>query len=169
MKLIIQIPCYNEAGTLAIALAELPREIPGIDKVEFLIIDDGSPDGTADVVKSLQKAWTDTLFLIQRPGKMGLGTAYVTGFRWALDHGYDYKTRYAHLNKILVRNGQEVVRGEEIAEVGNTGKSTGPHLHYEVLYKGKHENPINYYFFDLSPEDYDRMIQLAENQGRVMD
>ena len=86
-----------------------------------------------------------------------------------IDHGYDYKTRYAHLSKILVRKGQEVVRGEEIAEVGNTGKSTGPHLHYEVLYKGKAQNPINYYFFDLSPEDYDRMTQLAENQGRVMD
>ena len=83
-----------------------------------------------------------------------------------IDHGYDYKTRYAHLSKILVRKGQEVIRGEEI---GNTGKSTGPHLHYEVLYKGKAQNPINYYFFDLSPEDYDRMTQLAENQGRVMD
>ena len=86
-----------------------------------------------------------------------------------IDHGYDYKTRYAHLSKILVRKGQEVIRGEEIAEVGNTRKSTGPHLHYEVLYKGKAQNPINYYFFDLSPEDYDRMTQLAENQGRVMD
>ena len=86
-----------------------------------------------------------------------------------IDHGYDYKTRYGHLSKILVRKGQEVIRGEEIAEVGNTGKSTGPHLHYEVLYKGKAQNPINYYFFDLSPEDYDRMTQLAENQGRVMD
>ena len=86
-----------------------------------------------------------------------------------IDHGYDYKTRYAHLSKILVRKGQEVIRGEEIAEVGITGKSTGPHLHYEVLYKGKAQNPINYYFFDLSPEDYDRMTQLAENQGRVMD
>lgn len=86
-----------------------------------------------------------------------------------LDHGYGYITRYAHLSKILVAKGQQVVRGENIGKVGNTGKSTGPHLHYEVIYKGQVQNPVNYYFMDLSPEEYDRMIQLAENQGRVMD
>ncbi len=101
--------------------------------------------------------------VIEAKWKQGYGNTVV------IDHGYGYVTRYAHLHKSLVRQGQEVVRGEEIAQVGNTGKSTGPHLHYEVLYKGRHQNPINYYFFDLSPEDYDRMIQLAENQGRVMD
>ncbi len=86
-----------------------------------------------------------------------------------LDHGYGYITRYAHLHKIAVKRGQKVIRGENIGQVGNTGKSTGPHLHYEVIYKGKIQNPINYYFMDLTPEEYDRMIQLAENQGRVMD
>lgn len=86
-----------------------------------------------------------------------------------VDHGHGYVTRYAHLSKILTQKGKNVVRGEEIAKVGNTGKSTGPHLHYEVIYKGNHVNPINYYFMDLSPEEYDRMIQLAENNGQVMD
>ncbi len=86
-----------------------------------------------------------------------------------LDHGYGYITRYAHLSKILVSKGQQVVRGENIGKVGNTGKSTGPHLHYEVIYKGQVQNPVNYYFMDLTPEEYDRMIQIAENQGRVMD
>lgn len=86
-----------------------------------------------------------------------------------LDHGYNYKTRYAHLSQILVRPGQEVKRGEMIGKVGSTGKSTGSHLHYEVLFKGEPQNPVNYYFMDLTPEEYADMIQLAENSGHVMD
>ncbi len=86
-----------------------------------------------------------------------------------IDHGYNYTTRYAHLSKIAVKAGQKVVRGDKIGEVGNTGKSTGPHLHYEVRYKGLPQNPINYYFFDITPEQYNELIKLAENAGHVMD
>lgn len=86
-----------------------------------------------------------------------------------IDHGFGYLTRYAHLHKIEVRVGQKVVRGQTIGRVGSTGKSTGPHLHYEVHVKGKVVNPINYYFIDLSADDYDRMIQLAANHGKVFD
>lgn len=86
-----------------------------------------------------------------------------------IEHGYNYVTRYAHLSKILVPEGKTVKRGELIGLVGSTGKSTGPHLHYEVLFKEKPQNPINFFFFDISPEEYAEMIEAAENAGHVMD
>lgn len=86
-----------------------------------------------------------------------------------INHGYNYLSRYAHLSKICVKNGQRVSRGEKIGEVGSTGKSTGPHLHYEVRFKGEPQNPINYYCFDLTPEQYEALIEMAENAGHVMD
>ena len=86
-----------------------------------------------------------------------------------IDHGFNYKTRYAHCSKRKVRVGQKVQRGDVIALVGNTGKSTGPHLHYEVHYLDKPIDPRNYYFYDLSPEDYDRMVQLSSNMGNMLD
>lgn len=84
-------------------------------------------------------------------------------------HGYNYLTRYAHLSEILVKEGDKVSRGEMIGKVGSTGKSTGPHLHYEVRFKDEPQNPVNYYFMDLTPEQYAEMIQMAEDAGHVMD
>ncbi len=86
-----------------------------------------------------------------------------------IDHGYGYKTRYAHMSKMTVRRGERVVRGQVIGHVGNTGKSTGPHLHYEVIVKGRTVNPVNYYYMDLTPEEYDEMIKTAETRGNMMD
>lgn len=99
--------------------------------------------------------------------EMGWQTGY--GNTIVIDHGFGYVTRYAHLQAFRTQRGKKVVRGEVIGEVGNTGKSTGPHLHYEVHVKGQVVNPVNYYFMDLSAEDYDRMIQLAANHGKVLD
>jgi len=86
-----------------------------------------------------------------------------------INHGYNYVTRYAHLSKFRTKPGTKVKRGDLIGEVGNTGKSTGNHLHYEVRYKGAPQNPINYYFMDITPEEYDELLRLAENAGHVMD
>ncbi len=86
-----------------------------------------------------------------------------------VDHGFGYVTLYAHMHKIGVRKGQKLTRGDIIGEVGNTGKSTGPHLHYEVRFHGKPVDPRNYYFLDLSPEQYDEMIQLSQNAGQMFD
>lgn len=86
-----------------------------------------------------------------------------------INHGYDYVTRYAHLSKIFVHAGQEIKRGDLIGLVGSTGKSTGPHLHYEVHYKGQPQNPVNYYFQDLTPEQYAEMVAAADKASHVMD
>lgn len=86
-----------------------------------------------------------------------------------IDHGFNYTTRYAHLSEVLVKPGQTVKRGDLIGKVGNTGKSTGPHLHYEVRLKGVPQNPVNYYFQDLTPEEYAAMVEASENAGHVMD
>ena len=76
-----------------------------------------------------------------------------------IDHGFGYKTRYAHLKSIGVVEGMKVKRGECIGESGNSGRSSGPHLHYEVIYKGKHVNPANYYDLTITPEEYSTMVQ----------
>ena len=85
-KLVI-IPTYNEIENIS-KIIQAVFDIEG--DYHILVIDDGSPDGTAGVVKSLQQVYLDRLFLVERSGKLGLGTAYVTGFRWALERDYDY-------------------------------------------------------------------------------
>lgn len=78
-----------------------------------------------------------------------------------IDHGFGYVTRYAHMSSTKMRKGQKVKRGQEIGKVGSTGLSVSPHLHYEVIYNGKHVNPINYFFNDLSPQEYKEIIEVA--------
>ncbi len=78
-----------------------------------------------------------------------------------IDHGYGYKTLYAHMNEVIVRRGQRVKRGEIIGYVGNTGVSTGPHLHYEVWKNDNPVNPVHFFYNDLSPEEYEKVIKIA--------
>ncbi len=85
-----------------------------------------------------------------------------------IDHGYGYVTRYAHLSKMEVRTGQEVVRGEIIGRVGNTGSSTAPHLHYEVHRNGRTVNPVYYFFNDLSPEEFEIIIERASRVNQSL-
>ena len=86
-KKIVIIPTYNEKEN-AEAIIRKVLSLEGLFNI--LVIDDGSPDGTATIVKKLQEEFPERLFLIERSGKQGLGTAYLTGFRWSLEHGYDY-------------------------------------------------------------------------------
>ena len=92
------------------------------------------------------------------------------GKKVEIDHGFGYRTRYAHMHGFAVRNGQRVKRGELIGFVGDTGLSTAPHLHYEVFINGAQVNPIHYFFNDLNPAEYAKIIELAsiENQSLGM-
>ena len=91
------------------------------------------------------------------------------GKRIVIDHGFGYKSLYAHLNGFNVRKGQKVKRGEVIGFVGSSGTSTAPHLHYEVFKNGQKVNPVHYYFNDLSPEEFDKMIFISSNSGQSFD
>lgn len=86
-----------------------------------------------------------------------------------IDHGYGYTTVYAHLNDYNVRSGQKVKRGEIIGFVGNTGRSRGPHLHYEVWLNGDKLNPVNFYYGELSPEEFSTIIQMASQPNQSFD
>ena len=86
-----------------------------------------------------------------------------------IDHGFNYVSRYAHLNEFLVREGDKVTRGQLIGRVGSTGKSKAPHLHYEVRFKDKAQDPVNYCFMDLTPEQYSEILRIADNAGNMMD
>ena len=86
-----------------------------------------------------------------------------------IDHGYGYKTRYAHLHSFSVKKGDKVKRGQEIGKMGNTGKSTAPHLHYEVIKNNKTVNPINFFYNDITPEEYDKILELSQHPSQTMD
>lgn len=86
-----------------------------------------------------------------------------------IDHGYGYKTLYAHMSKTAVKRNQKVSRGDIIGFVGNTGKSVAPHLHYEVHKDGKKINPVNFYYNDLNAEEYERMIEISSRSNQSFD
>lgn len=86
-----------------------------------------------------------------------------------ISHGDNYMTRYAHLSEVLVEPGSTVKRGNLIGRVGSTGKSSQPHLHYEVWYKGKVQDPVNFFFLDLTPKQYSEILRIAEDAGSVLD
>ncbi|MCE2758986.1 MAG: peptidoglycan DD-metalloendopeptidase family protein [Chitinophagaceae bacterium] len=96
-----------------------------------------------------------------------LGNGY--GNHIVIDHGYSYNTLYGHLYRLKVKRGQAVKRGEVIGYVGNTGKSTGPHLHYEVIKGRKHLDPIYFFYNDLTPEQYQQILKLAASRNQSFD
>ncbi|MBO7523125.1 MAG: M23 family metallopeptidase, partial [Bacteroidales bacterium] len=86
-----------------------------------------------------------------------------------IDHGYGYTSTYAHLDKINVKKGQRVNRGDVIGLVGNSGLSVAPHLHYEIKYKDKYVDPANFFFSDLSLEEYEKLIEITSSTSQSYD
>ena len=105
----------------------------------------------------------DGIVITADAGKQGYGNHIV------INHGFGYQTLYGHMNKLAVRVGKKVKRGELIGYVGNTGRSTGPHVHYEVIKNGEKVNPVNFFFNDLSPAEYQQMINLASQPSQSFD
>jgi murein DD-endopeptidase MepM/ murein hydrolase activator NlpD len=91
------------------------------------------------------------------------------GKHLTISHGYGYHTLYAHMDRVVRRIGQRVKRGDLIGYVGNTGRSTAPHLHYEVIRNGQRVNPINYFFNDLTPAEYDALVKAAASSNQSFD
>jgi murein DD-endopeptidase MepM/ murein hydrolase activator NlpD len=85
-----------------------------------------------------------------------------------IDHGFGYRTRYAHMHGFAVKTGQNVKRGDLIGYVGDTGVSTAPHLHYEVKINGVHVNPVHYFFNDLTPTEYEKILELASTENQSL-
>ena len=105
-------------------------------------------DGTVSVVQSSQRGY---------------------GKHIEIDHGFGYTTVYAHLNDFNVKKGQKVHRGDVIGYVGNTGTSVANHLHYEVKLSGNYVDPVNYYFEDLTADEYEQVIEIASKTGQSFD
>lgn len=103
-------------------------------------------------------------------GKVSNPTDGMSGYGKVIviNHGFGYQTVYAHCSKIIVRPGQAVKRGEIIGYVGNSGLSTGPHVHYEVLKNGQHVNPVNFFYQDLTPEEFEKIIEISSRTNQSL-
>lgn len=118
-KKIVIIPTYNEKENIE----KIIRAVFALEgEYHVIVIEDGSPDGTASIVKRLMEVFPQRLFIIERTGKLGLGTAYITGFKWAVDHGYDY---IFEMDADFSHNPEDLPRLYEACAVGGADLAIG--------------------------------------------
>jgi murein DD-endopeptidase MepM/ murein hydrolase activator NlpD len=117
--------------------------------------DFSAPQGTA-----IYATGNGTVVKASRAG--ALGNAVV------IDHGYGYVTKYGHMSKFAVRQGQKVKRGDLIGYVGNTGLSAAPHCHYEVWKDSKHVNPVYYFYNDVTDAEFENLLELASKENQSL-
>ena len=165
----------QRAGDMASCIPAIPPVLP--DKSKYRI---SSTFGyRSDPISGVSKMHTGFDFAC-KPGNpvYASGDGVVSSVTFELfnygnsvviDRGFGYKTRYAHLKTIFVAEGMKLKRGECIGESGNSGKSTGPHLHYEVMYKGRFVNPVNYFDLEMPVEEYASMVKnTAKESNNIM-
>jgi murein DD-endopeptidase MepM/ murein hydrolase activator NlpD len=180
-QLVVQSKSLDEVASLVLHKQEMLASIPSIQPIpnEDLTMTAGGFGWRIHPIHKINKFHAGMDFTA-KPGTPIYATGdgkvtfaeYATngyGMHVVIDHGYDYETLYAHLSKLEVKKGQKVKRGDVIGLVGNSGLSAGPHLHYEVR-KGKEPvDPVNFFFNDLSPEEYALMLEISRNAGQSLD
>ena len=161
----------KKAGDMASCIPAVPPIAP--DKSKYRL---SSPYGyRSDPITGVSKMHTGFDFAC-KPGNPVYatddGTVESVSFEFfgygnsvLIDHGFGYKTRYAHLKMVYVSEGMKLKRGECIGETGNSGRSTGPHLHYEVMYRGRYVNPYNYFDMTMPLDEYSSMVSKVADES----
>lgn len=180
-RLYIQSKSYDEVFSLARKKAEMLASIPGIQPISKKAnarLASGFGYRIHPIYKtSMPHEGIDFTSPIGTP-IYATGNGYVAkveyngrgyGNHVIINHGFGYSTLYGHMSRFAVRPGQKLHRGDVIGYVGNTGSSTGPHLHYEVIRNGKKIDPIHFFFNDLSPEEYEKVRALASQSNQSFD
>lgn len=180
-QLIVQSVSLDEVADLALRKQELLASIPAVQPIrneDLTLVSSGFGERLHPIHKIIKfhagldfTAPQGTEIYATGDGRVEFADYATNGYgiHVILDHGFDYKTLYGHLSALKVRAGAKVKRGDLIGLVGNTGLSAGPHLHYEV-HKGEQPvDPANYFFNDLTPEEYARMLDISRNSGQSLD
>ena len=180
-QMVVQSRSLDEVASLVLRKQEMLAAIPSIQPIpnEDLTMTAGGYGWRIHPIHKINKFHAGMDFTA-KPGTPIYATGdgkvtfaeYATngyGLHVIIDHGFDYQTLYAHLSKVEVRRGQKVKRGDVIGLVGNSGLSAGPHLHYEVRKGGEPVDPVNFFFNDLSPEEYALMLEISRNAGQSLD
>ena len=180
-QLYIQSKSLDEIVKLAENKEELLAAIPAIQPVkkeDLTRMASGYGWRTDPFTKARKKHWgmdftapRGTPIYASGDGKVTRADQNASGYgkHVRIDHGFGYVSLYAHMSKFNVRKGQKVKRGDLIGFVGNTGRSQAPHLHYEIIKNGTKINPINFYYGNLSPEEFAAMQKAAEIEGQSLD
>jgi len=180
-QLYIQSKSFDEVFEMAKKKEKMLRALPAIQPVQnedLKRMASGYGNRMHPILKYIKfhagmdfTADTGTPIYATGAGKVIQADAKASGYgnHVRIDHGYGYVTLYAHMSKISAKLGDEVQRGDVIGYVGSTGLSAGPHCHYEVRKNGKPVNPVNFYYNDLTPEEYSLMIEMSNSPTQSMD